>query len=58
MNDIVVQILRSQAWERAKAELQAMLATYYSPTYNTVEQFQEADVAVQQFIEYMESSVL
>lgn len=30
MTDALIHILRAQAWERAKGELQAVLATYYS----------------------------
>jgi hypothetical protein len=29
MDDKVIAILRAQAWERAKGELEAMISTYY-----------------------------
>jgi hypothetical protein len=35
----IADILRSQAWERAKGELQAMLCTFYSdPKFDTLSQ--------------------
>lgn len=50
----VKQMLRAQAWERAKGELFAMLATYYSDP----EKYERADDAVKQFIAEVEGNAL
>lgn len=57
-DDFTVKVLRAQAWARAKGELEAMLYTFYSPNYNTLEQFQGADEAVKAFIKHIEDNGL
>lgn len=48
----VVRILRTQAWERAKGELHAVLQTYYGGSDN----FDQMDTAVGEFIARVEDN--
>lgn len=53
-DDRVLRTLRMQAWQRAKGELQAVIATYWDEeeTYN------EMKKAVDHFIEHVEENGL
>lgn len=56
--DMIIRMMRAQAWQRAKGELEAVLATYYSPRFNSQEQFDEMDKAVREFIKHVEDNGL
>jgi hypothetical protein len=49
----IKQMLRSQAWERAKGELRSMLDTYYSET----EDFTWAQDKIEEFITDMKEEL-
>jgi hypothetical protein len=53
-NEILKQILREQAWERAKGELRAMLRTFYREP----ETFEPLSVKVDAFIADVEGNEL
>jgi hypothetical protein len=56
MSDHTDAILRAQAWERAKGELNSVLVTYY-PDYSksdASEEFEKADKLIRNFIRKFE----
>ena len=55
----VIRILRAQAWERAKGELNAVLQTYISGTQSTQDgHFEKMDKLVADFISTVEGDGL
>lgn len=56
----VIQVLRAQAWERAKGELQAMLNTFYATDEGNCRpgQFNALDNAINLFVNHVESEGL
>lgn len=54
----ISRILRQQAWERAKGELQAMLWTFHGTTNANDGQFEELEHRMSAFIESVESDAL
>jgi hypothetical protein len=56
----IAQILRTQAWERAKGELRSMLHTFYNVNSSGgfVDHFDELDKEVQSFIQRVEDNGL
>lgn len=58
--DTLIQIQRHMAWERAKAELNSMLCTFY-PKYTDngkSDQFDNLNTAVSEFIDKVEADGL
>jgi hypothetical protein len=55
---IITRVLRAQAWERAKGELQSVLWTFHSPYGSNKEQFEELDALVENFIKAVEDKSL
>jgi len=51
----IKQILRAQAWERAKGEMLSMLYTFYEDTNGT---FHKLDEAIKRFINEVEENGL
>ena len=54
----ILRTLRSQAWCRAKGELESMLCTYYSPELNSKHQFELTAKTVKEFIKFVEENGL
>jgi hypothetical protein len=48
---IILRVLRTQAWQRAKGEMMSILETYYGE----LETFESAEYAIKDFIEKMEA---
>jgi len=53
----MIRTLRAQAWERAKGEMQAMLATFW-PEARRAGQFEELDKMIAEFVENVENNAL
>ena len=55
-NDMLLQVLRSQAWERAKGELQSVLWTYgtYQDGMNEGDKWEGMSKAIKEFIHEVE----
>lgn len=53
MDETIVRLLRNQAWERAKGELQAVLVTFVHGTRREG-QFDEMNAAVNKFVKIVE----
>ena len=53
----IIRTLRSQAWERAKGELQAVLVTYWDG-HTKDEKFKAMNAAVDDFVERVEDNGL
>jgi len=47
---IILRVLRTQAWQRAKGELMSILETYYGE----LESFEAAEYAIKELVEKME----
>lgn len=54
--DNVLRTLRTQAWERAKGELNSVLLTFYGK--NNSQQFEQLDKAIREFVENVEENGL
>ena len=60
MTDLLVSVLRGMSWERAKGELNAILATYY-PNYdldNPHDEYETFKKMVEEFIQKVEDEGL
>lgn len=54
-NEMIIRSIRTQAWERAKGELRAVLSTYYERDEGN---FEAMDKAVSTFIKHVEDNGL
>jgi len=58
-NEAIVRISRSQAWARAKGELEAILVTYCSSIIEEdAKHFEKMDKAVKEFVKHVEDNGL
>lgn len=51
----LIRITRAQAWERAKGELQAVLATFYGEASASPGQFEALSAAIDRLVEDIET---
>jgi len=55
-NDMLLGVLRSQAWERAKGELQSVLWTYSSEDGNSGNKWVHMNEVINEFIKEVEDN--
>jgi hypothetical protein len=58
MNDKILKVLRTQAWERAKGELNSMMQTFFSGTKEESDRFCLLDAVIKDFIDNVEGNAL